>query len=69
MIISSEMTNFLDIFEDHKIDKIDIISCHDPHVVKCRKLFIFLLGFISSTRECIYMEYEIMKMNALINAT
>ena len=31
---SSEMTKFLDIFEDQKIDKMDIISCHDPQVVK-----------------------------------
>jgi hypothetical protein len=34
---SSEMTKFLDIFEDQKIDKMDIIFCHDPQIVKCSK--------------------------------
>ena len=69
MIISSEMTKFHDTFEDQKIDKLDIISCHDPQVVKCKKLSIFLLGLISSIRKYIYMEYKIMKMNATISAT
>ena len=41
MIFASDMTNFLDIFEDQKIDKMDIISCHDPQVVECRKLFFY----------------------------
>ena len=37
---SSEMTKFLDIFEDQKIDKMDIIFCHDPQIVKCSKWFL-----------------------------
>ena len=37
---SSEMTKFLDNFEDQKIDKMDIIICHDPQIVKCSKWFL-----------------------------
>ena len=34
---TSEIAKFLDVFEDQKIAKMDIIFCHDPQVVKCRK--------------------------------
>ena len=37
---SSKIANFLDVFEDQKIAKMDIIFCHDPQVVKCRKWFL-----------------------------
>ena len=36
---SSEMTKFHDIFEDQKIDKMDIIFCHDPQIAKCKNQF------------------------------
>ena len=34
---TSEIAKFLDVFEDQKIAKMDIIFCHDPQVVKCIK--------------------------------
>ena len=37
---TSEIAKFLDVFEDQKIAKMDIIFCHDPQVVKCRKWFL-----------------------------
>ena len=37
---TSEIAKFLDVFEDQRIAKMDIILCHDPQVVKCRKLFL-----------------------------
>ena len=37
---SSEMAKILDIFEDPKIDKMDIIFCHDPQIVICKKLLL-----------------------------
>ena len=33
---SSEMTKFLGIFEDQKMEEMDIISCHDWQFVKCK---------------------------------
>ena len=37
---SSEMTKFLGIFEDQKMEEMDIISCHDWQFVKCKNEFI-----------------------------
>ena len=37
---TSEIAKFLDVFEDQKIAKMDIIFCHDPQIVKYRKLFL-----------------------------
>ena len=44
---TSEMTKFLVMFEDQKIDKMDSTSCHDPQIAKYRKLF-FLFTWIDS---------------------
>ena len=71
MLCLSEMTKFLDIFEDQKIDKMDINFCHDPQIVKMQKIisFIYLGWFQVQENTYTYIEYEIMKMNATINGT
>ena len=49
--------------------KMDITLGHDCQIVNCKTKNLFLLDLILSKRKCIYIGYEIMKMNAINNAT